>query len=212
MGKDKIKLVAILVGIILPVLSATVFFMLIQGDNLLATNNKGHLIQPVMDVTVLGMEEDGLPVYVPFDDYVAGVDPGEYVPRTWGVIYLGTQDCNESCRERLGFLRALQVRLSADASRVTRYYLYEGGALGEDTRSYFGQALPQMRVTTTALDLNDVLHENIDSLAPDVSPVNEHYIFVVDPVGNVMLYFTPENTPEEILSDLETLLDQTSLG
>jgi hypothetical protein len=34
----------------------------------------------------------------------------------------------------------------------------------------------------------------------------------VDPLGNVMLYFTPGNTPEEILSDLDTLLDSSSLG
>jgi hypothetical protein len=46
----------------------------------------------------------------------------------------------------------------------------------------------------------------------DINPANLHYIYVVDPLGNVMMYFTPENTPEEMLDDIDNLLDRSSVG
>ena len=52
-------------------------------------------------------------------------------------------------------------------------------------------------------------------LAPTAAgrdPVAEHFIYVADPVGNIMLYFTPENSLEDILDDIDKLLDQSSLG
>jgi len=40
----------------------------------------------------------------------------------------------------------------------------------------------------------------------------DDYVFFVDPVGNVMMYFTREHSIEEIKSDLERLLKYSSLG
>jgi hypothetical protein len=41
---------------------------------------------------------------------------------------------------------------------------------------------------------------------------NKTYVFFVDPVGNVMMYYEPHHTIEEIKSDLQRLLSLSSLG
>jgi cytochrome oxidase Cu insertion factor (SCO1/SenC/PrrC family) len=41
---------------------------------------------------------------------------------------------------------------------------------------------------------------------------SKSYVLLVDPVGNVMMYYTQEHTAEEIMTDLETLLRYSSLG
>jgi hypothetical protein len=69
---------------------------------------------------------------------------------------------------------------------------------------------PDMRVVYAGAT---ALRQRLGTTAPaGVDPLTQHYIYVVDPLGNVMLYFTPENTAEDILSDLDTLLDNSSLG
>lgn len=210
MNKSQIKLAAILFGIFFPVLASTVFFMMKNGTGFGGTTNKGYLISPVLDVTTFGLiDSEGMPAYLPFDEYVAGVDPDEYIPRPWGVVYLGGSRCDEACVERITLLRQLHMRLGPEAARVQRWYLNTDNELEPATAALLAADFPQMVVVTTAAELQSILA--VTSVKGQ-DPVTSHYIYVVDPVGNVMLYFTPENTPEEILSDLDKLLDQSSLG
>jgi len=56
------------------------------------------------------------------------------------------------------------------------------------------------------------LQANLLSSGVTVELESKSYVLLVDPVGNVMMYYTPEHTAEEIMTDLETLLRYSSLG
>ena len=107
----------------------------------------------------------------------------------------------------------LHVRLSKEFERVERVYVQVSdapGPLPEATAALLAAQQPDMKVVYTGeATLRDLLR---GAVAPGSDPISMHYIYVVDPVGNVMLYFTPVNTPEDILSDLDKLLDHSSLG
>ena len=215
MQADKIKLTLLLLMTAVPIVLATVLFKLSDGAG--ATSNKGTLIVPVLDVTELDMRSaSGEPLFRTFEEEVAGVSPRDYVPRPWMLVYLGAAACDAACEERLFFLRQAHRRLGAEAARVKRYYLAatldgEGEAsLDPAARALFAENFPDMEV---AFADPSVLRANLAGTAREGGdPVAEHYVYVVDPVGNVMLYFTPDNTPEDILEDIDKLLERSSLG
>jgi hypothetical protein len=212
--KNKLKLTFLLLIAVLPLSLATWFFGAREYQGGGATTNKGVLISPVLDVTTLQLRTaQGEPAYLAFEELIAGVTPETYQPRPWQVLYLGAAVCDDTCVERLYFLRQLHVRLSREADRVERVYVQvtpAPAALPDSTARLLAEQHPGMKVLyAQAAALQAALGGTVPA---DADPLGEHYIYVVDPVGNVMLYFTPANTPEEILSDLDRLLDQSSLG
>ena len=211
MNSGKIKLTILLVAIILPITAATLLFMMKEGQGFGSTTNKGHLINPVLDITEFGMKtKTGEAIFLPFEVTVADIAPEDYVPRPWGLVYLGQRECDQICEERITYLRQLHRRLGAEATRVARYYINTDEDFAPQTTTLFQQSFPEM---TLSYSNKTLLKNNLARThAENIDPIEQHYIYVVDPVGNVMLYFTPENTPEEILSDLDKLLDQSSLG
>lgn len=211
MTSDKIKLTLLMVITIVPISLATWMFVRHQEGGVGGTTNNGELIIPPLDITALDMRDaDGEVLFRTFEEEVAGVDPADYVPRPWLLVYLGAANCDAACEERLYFLRQLHVRLGAEARRVQRYYLSTEDALTAETRERFEADFPGMTVVyAEAESLRANLSGTHDAGA---DPLAEHFIYVVDPVGNVMLYFTPANTPAEILNDLQRLLDNSSLG
>ncbi|MGV3592049.1 MAG: SCO family protein [Gammaproteobacteria bacterium] len=214
MDKNKAKLTFLLLIAALPIGSATWYFGMRENSGLMSTTNKGELVIPVVDVTTLDLRNGaGEPAYLSFDELVAGVDPEDYEPRPWQLLYLGAPECDDTCVERLYFLRQLHVRLGKEFDRVQRVYVQASdtsGPLPAATAAFIAEQQPDMRIVyANAAALREKLRATVASGA---DPLTQHYIYVVDPVGNVMLYFTPENTPDEILSDLDKLLDNSSLG
>lgn len=212
MRSDKLKLTIILVMVALPLGLATFTFNFFQ-DQRIGTTNNGILISPVIDITEFAMEDsNGMPVFESFETLVASIDVEDYVPRPWTLIFLGTDSCDDACGDRLFYLRQLHRLLGADEPRLARYYVNAGTSrsLDERTREMFDEAFPGMSVVYTQRE--QLLDNLLPRLPSGVNPMEEHYIFLSDPLGNVMLYFTPENTPDEILEDLEKLLARSSLG
>lgn len=214
MDSSKIKLSALLLAILLPIGLATVSFILHDGGSIGSTTNKGRLIMPVLDITDFGMvDENGGPLYQTFEEMVEGVDPADYEAQPWKLIFIGRDSCDEACAERLYYLRQMHVRLGPEASRVERLYLLAGD--GDYTLDAIADALlardfPEMKVV--AADEAQLREALARTHGEEEDPIEEHFIYMVDPVGNSMLYFTPDNGPEEILQDVEKLLDQSSLG
>jgi hypothetical protein len=214
MDKNKAKLTFLLLIAALPIGSATWYFGTQEYKGLMSTKNKGELVIPVVDVTTLDLRNGaGEPAYLPFEELVADITPEDYKPRPWQLLYIGEPVCDDTCVERLYFLRQLHVRLGREFDRVQRVYVQASdtpGPLPAATAAFIAEQQPDMRVVyANASALRESLAPTVQSGA---DPLALHYIYVVDPVGNVMLYFTPENTPDEILSDLDTLLDNSSLG
>lgn len=212
MNSSKLKLSMILLMIMVPISLATVVYHFSGSDADLGTTSRGKLIIPVIDITELKLlDAEGKPAYLSFEELTANVSPEDYEPRPWQLLYLGSASCDAACQQRLYFLRQLHIRLSGEASRVQRAYVVAGGeTVDEATQNYLQQEQADMRILhADAATLAAALQRSVEA---GVDPAASHYIYVMDPVGNIMLYFTPENDAEAILKDLDKLLDQSSLG
>src|SRR5690606_33723097 len=155
---------------------------------------RGTLIQPLLDLPTLQLRNaDGAPAYRTFEELTAGVDPNTYEPRPWQLIMLTGADCDQPCLDRLYTLRQIHLRLAREAERVQRAVVVVDNAsqgLTQVTRDFLLEQQPDLQL----------LHADPEALLPQLlpaaggrDPVADHLIYLADPVGNVMLYFTPEN-------------------
>lgn len=214
MDRNKLKLTFLLLIAVVPISLATWVFDISEFRGVSATTNNGVLVVPVLDVVALDLRDAaGAPTYLPFDDLVKDVTPEDYEPRPWQLLYLGATHCDAACEERLYFLRQLHTRLGRESDRVERVYVQVSDTaqqMPDATAQMLAQQQADMKVSFTT---SSVLQRQLAPTVPaGADPVGEHYIYVVDPVGNVMMYFTPGNTTEEIFKDLDKLLDRSSLG
>lgn len=209
--KSKLKLTALLLVVAFPVTLATLTFRSAVEGGLGGTANNGTLITPPADIEALDMRDsEGELLFRTFEEEVEGINPDDYQPRPWLMVYVNGSECDAQCRERVYSLRQLHIALGKDIQRVRRYYLHTAATpLSADDAAHFEADFPSMGIAYSDAEL---LTRNLRDAGVDLSLETEDYILFVDPVGNVMMYYTSEQTPQEIMSDLEHLLKYSSLG
>tara|TARA_R110002072_G_scaffold269868_3_gene429531 strand:- start:76887 stop:77537 length:651 start_codon:yes stop_codon:yes gene_type:complete len=211
--RSKLKLAFLLLIAFVPITLATFAFRAATDSGAFtSTVNKGNLISPPADITDLEMfDQRGQPLFKSFEEVVAALESDDdYQTQPWLMIYATSGECEDACREKVHLLRQMHITLNKNAPRVRRYYLHAGnGALTETTAAHFREEFPSMGIAYgSAQDIESNLAAK--NLTLDLG--QDDYVFFVDPVGNVMMYFTREHSIEEIKSDLERLLKYSSLG
>ncbi|MCB1665359.1 MAG: hypothetical protein KDI28_06235 [Pseudomonadales bacterium] len=211
--KNKLKLAFLLLITVLPVTLATLSFnSAIENGDIGGSRNKGTLILPPADISALMMSDaQGQPVFRSFEEEIAGIeDEDEYQIKPWLMVFVTGKACDDACKDRIHYLKQLHIALGKNIQRVRRYYLDASPQpLSDDIATLFREEYPSMGIAYT--DKN-VLESNLRAAGVDLSLADRNYVLLVDPVGNVMMYYTDEQSAEDIMTDLETLLKYSSLG
>lgn len=116
----------------------------------------------------------------------ATFEPGE----TWWLMVAVDGQCDPGCVKALHQLRQLHVLLNKDATRVRRALVTPPGV---DVAEF--QALyPQM--------------EHVTAPRPELG----NAIYIVDPIGNLVLRYRLEDAGKPVLEDLKRLLKLSQIG
>lgn len=127
----------------------------------------------------------------PIDITELGVEKAD---RQWWLVTAVDERCGTACEEQLFWVGQVISALGKDAPRVSQKLIYPAGG----------------QVPTLPESENDVAE-----MAADLAPLpvkNPVQLFVVDPNGNVIMTFGPENAYEEVLEDMEELLTLSTIG
>lgn len=211
--RSKLKLAFLLLIAFVPITMATFAYRTaIENGTFGSTVNKGNFILPPADVTDLAMTDaEGKAMFRSFEEVIAEIEnDDEYVVQPWMMVYVTATNCEAACMDRIHLLRQMHITLGKNQPRVRRYYLNATGEqLPQETANFFREEYPSMGVAHG--DRSQIL-ANLSGQGINLDLENNSYVFFVDPVGNVMMYYEPHHSIEDIKSDLERLLDLSSLG
>jgi cytochrome oxidase Cu insertion factor (SCO1/SenC/PrrC family) len=162
--------------------------------------NRGDLIdpaRPLPEVAAPLAKEDGSD---------ARTRPS-FLRNKWTFLYWGPGSCDARCRTALYDTRQIRTALNRDMDRVQRVFIAEGECC--DWR-YLSKEHPDLMTIRAGTDIAPLL-----SLIPSVNganPASAGRIYIVDPLGNLMMSYAPDAKPKGILEDMKRLLGLSSVG
>ena len=155
------------------------------------SSSKGELINPARPLIVAGLRHpDGAP---------AGP---EVLSGKWTLIYIGDGRCDEACRNALVFGRQSRLALNNEMTRVQRVLLATANCCDNE---YFAREQEGL----IALDASS---KEAAALLAQFPEAREHSLFIVDPLGNLMMRHDASHTTKDLLSDLKKLLKLSHIG
>ena len=162
------------------------------------TTNRGILVHPAR------------PLDLPAEMTIGNRSVNEYLGGLWTLVYIGDADCDAICNENLYKMRQIRIAQNENMNRVQRLYLVTGGVLPEPLTSLLEKEYPDMEVLPVG-----ALHEQ--QFAPyfliDDTPMQAaERVYVVDPLGNLMMYYPQDADPGGMLKDLKKLLKYSKIG
>lgn len=154
-----------------------------------ARMNYGDLVAPPQPLpAVLGTRTDGRPLA---RDDLRG---------KWALVQVDGGDCRDACGRKLYSMRQVRLAQGKNMDRIERVWLVTDDAsiAAPDAELYAGATIARLR-DPAALGL------------PAAADVRDH-IYLVDPLGQVMLRFPKDADPSRMKKDLARLLRVSQIG
>jgi hypothetical protein len=148
----------------------------------------GELLNPPIVVSDTDLGEES-----------AGVAPK--LRRKWSLIVLMDNGCDETCQSVLYETRQVRKALSRERDRTQRVMLISG----EFDRATLELQHPDLIILTAADPAAREIEASFDGLERD-------YIYLADPLGNLMMRFPRDTAMKEIHTDLKKLLKLSRIG
>ena len=149
-------------------------------------SNHGALLEPIVNLS------DRLPD--------SPIHP--FHEQSWVLVYANTGECGEPCKGALYALRQSRLMLGKEMDRVTRVFLH--GETAPDTVFLAAEHAGLMTIEDASLT------GLLDNKKPADLP--EGGYFLIDPLGNLVMYFRPDLDPSEMVDDIKHLLRLSRIG
>ncbi len=140
----------------------------------------------------------------PLPAVALGVESGGVVPtfrRKWSLIIIARDGCGNECQAVLYDTRQVRKALSRDRDRTQRVLRISG----EFDRTTLELQHPDLVIVTDDMPAAGALAESLADAAPD-------YIYLADPLGNLMMRFPRDTGMKAIHTDLKKLLKLSRIG
>jgi hypothetical protein len=185
--KGRLQLLLIAAVFLGPLLIAALLYF--QGSPLqpAGRTNHGALLEPHMSLRV----------------ELSGLGVGEHYDGTsWLLLYSNPDPCNDGCRNALYTLRQSRLMLGKEMDRLRRVFLH--GDTVPDT--VFVAEEHQGLITIEDGSLAGLLNNK----RPVDLPAGGY--FLIDPLGNLVMYFRPDIDPADMVDDIKHLLRLSRIG
>jgi hypothetical protein len=131
----------------------------------------------------------------------------DFLKNKWTLLYVGAGGCNVRCRADLYNTRQVRFALNREMDRVQRVFIAEGECCDFAYLEAQHPDLVTVRATAQAAPLLSVL-----PTFGGVDPAVADRIYVIDPLGNLMMSYAPDSKPKGMLEDLKRLLGLSHVG
>ena len=121
----------------------------------------------------------------------------------WSLVYAGDGGCDASCRRALYVMRQTRLALGSDMTRLQRVFLVTGGCCARVflAREHAGLLLLDASVPAAPPLLRELSARN-----------GADTLYLVDPLGNLVMSYDARADPHGLLEDLKKLLRLSHIG
>jgi len=180
-----------------PLAVAAIWYALVPaGWHSGSMTNSGQLLEPIYTVQ-------------PFEQSTLEGKPfsGKDLEKMWTIVHLVDGECDEVCSRMLYNTRQIRIGQGKNMNRVQRVTVIgSGGETASNTKMW--QSHPDMTfIRAAAGGLGEQIKRETEK---DHFPLNS--FFLIDPLGNVMMQFSPDLPPKKVAKDLKKLLKLSHIG
>lgn len=159
------------------------------------STNHGELITPARPLPAATfLDADGGSVR---DDLLRG---------KWTLLYIGDGRCDEPCRQALWTSRQTRLLLAEDMDRVQRVFVAEADCCD---REFLDREHPGLE---TVVPAGSTAQDWLARFPRATEAATQQYLYIVDPLGNLMMRFDLAQNPKGLLEDLKRLLKLSHIG
>lgn len=129
-----------------------------------------------------------------------GRNLAEAVSKKWVLLTVQTAACDARCQNKLYLMRQIRTAQNENMLRIERVWVVTGP----------GQPDPSLLAIHPGLHLAHAREDELKSL-----PLGNDagaFIFLIDPLGNLVLRYDEDTNPKGMLADLHRLLRYSGLG
>jgi len=155
--------------------------------------NHGELISPAKPLPLTS-----LPSVAP-----SAAAPAELFRQKWSLVYIGNGRCDDACRHTLYVMRQTRLSLNNEMTRVARVFLATAECCDRD---FLEREHPGLLVLDATGAGAGPLLGNFPLADRDQS------LFIVDPLGNLLMSYDARQNPQGLLQDLKKLLTLSHIG
>lgn len=185
---NRLKLVLVMASFALPVIASYLAYFVWQPQG--ATRNYGTLIQPqTLPDTLTIKALDGAPI------------PLKSLRGKWSLVQVDSAACGAECEKKLYAMRQSRLMQGREQDRVQRLWVISDN---QAPRAALQQAYEGMQLVT------DPARGLVSKLDAD-SDVTQ-YIYMIDPLGNVMMRWPANPEINRMHKDIERLLKASQIG
>jgi len=162
------------------------------------STNNGVLVHPAR------------PLDLPAELLAGGALLNDFLQGRWTLLYIGDTDCDTACNTSLYNMRQVHILQNEHMRRVQRLYLLRGASIPEPQAKLLANEYPDMTVVS-------ITQAQAEQIAPDfmidgVSMQAAERVYIIDPLGNLMMYYPPGADPRGMHKDLKKLLKNSKIG
>ena len=151
-----------------------------------SASNHGALLEPITNLA----------------DEAPGIEVLERGRGSWLLVYPDSALCEESCEQALYTMRQARLMLGKEQGRVVRVFLH--GETPPDT--VFIAEEHAGLITTRDSGFSELLNNK------KPATLEAGGYFLMDPLGNLVMYFEPTINPRNMVDDIKRLLKLSRIG
>ena len=173
--------------------------------------NAGELIDPARPLPSLSLPLAGAGAAAPGSatgadaSGTSGQTSSKFLKGKWTLLYIQHGRCDDECRRHLYDTRQVRLALDREMPRVQRVFIGDGDCCDWTELQAAHPDLIAVRASAADDPLLALLPVRADA-------VNSQRIYLIDPLGNAMMFYAPAVKSKGMLEDLKRLLRLSSIG
>jgi hypothetical protein len=159
--------------------------------------NHGHLFTPARPLAAIALPR------IPVGEVPAGGKVRPALRGEWSLVYAGDGRCDPACRQALYVMRQTQLALGNNMNRLERVVLVTANY---SARSFLAREDPGLVVLDASGPPAEPLLRELTAGEP------AYTLYVVDPLGNLVMSYDAGTDLRGLLEDLQKLLRLSHIG